>query len=515
MYPGSHAVTIPDKPALIMGGSGEVITYRQLDQRSNQLAHLWFEHGLRRGDHVAIFMENHPRYFEVVWAALRSGLYITTINSYLAADEVSYILRDSDCRSLITSPAKADVAAAALADAPNVSLALAVDGGVGTIQSYEKATVDLPVTNLADEPAGDMMLYSSGTTGRPKGICRPLRDGSIAEGQMIASLLGGVFGFTPDTVYLSPAPIYHSAPLGFSTGVQVLGGTVIMMEKFDPVTALALVERYRVTTSQWVPTMFTRLLKLPDDVRRSADISCLSVAVHAAAPCPVEVKQAMMDWWGPILWEYYAGTELNGFCLVKPDEWLRRPGTVGRPLIGEIHIVDENGLEAPTNQTGTIYFGGGPAYEYYKAPGKTSASRDPGGHGWTTIGDVGYLDDEGWLYLTDRKDFMIISGGVNIYPQEIENVLSLHPKVADMAVIGVPDPEMGEQVKAVVQPMEWSDAGPDLEIELIAYCRERLAHYKCPRTIDFDANLPRLPTGKLYKQQVKQRYLGASTPPMT
>ena len=259
----------------------------------------------------------------------------------------------------------------------------------GTIEAYEKATFEMPVINLGDEPAGDMMLYSSGTTGRPKGICRPLGDGSISEGQIISSLLSGVFGFTSDSVYLSPAPIYHSAPLGFSVGVQSLGGTAVMMEKFDPAEALALIERYQVTTSQWVPTMFNRLLKLPDDVRRSADISSLRVAVHAAAPCPVEVKQAMMDWWGPILWEYYAGTELNGFCLVKPDEWLRRPGTVGRPLIGEIHIVDEAGQEAPDKQTGTVYFGGGPTYEYYKAPDKTRASHDPGGHGWTTIGDVG------------------------------------------------------------------------------------------------------------------------------
>ena len=506
MYPGHHAQTRPDHPAVISEPSGEIVTYRQLDERSNQLAQLWHAHGMRRGDHVCVFMENHPRYFEVVWAALRSGLYLTTVNSYLTSEEVGYILSDSGARSLVTSAAKATVAQDALDQGAGVELALLVDGEMPGFESYEAATAEHPTTPLGDEPAGELMLYSSGTTGRPKGIKRPLSGTSIADGQLVGALLGGVFGVTPDTIYLSPAPIYHSAPLGFTLGMQSIGGTVVMLEKFDPLLALSAIERHRVTCSQWVPTMFTRMLKLPDDVRSRVDVSSLEVAIHAAAPCPVPVKQAMMDWWGPVLWEYYAGTELNGFCLVKPDEWLAHPGTVGRPLIGELHILDEDGKELPPGEAGTVYFGGGPAYEYHNDPGKTKEVQDPAGRGWTTLGDVGYVDEDGWLFLTDRKAFMIISGGVNIYPQETENVLTMHPKVADVAVVGVPNDEMGEEVKAVVQPVDWAEAGDDLAQELLAYCREHLAHYKSPRSIDFERELPRLPTGKLYKGKVRERY---------
>lgn len=506
MYPGAHALATPDKPALVVEPSGETITYRELNERSNQLAHLWRSHGLHPGDHVAVFMENHPRYLEVVWAALRSGLYLTTVNSYLTAEEVGYILDDSGARSVVTSPAKASVARASLEHAPGVELALVVDGGAPGLEGYEAAIASHPTNPLDDEPAGELMLYSSGTTGRPKGIKRPLSGRSIADGQLVGALLGGVFGVTPDTVYLSPAPIYHSAPLGFSLAIQSIGGTVVMLEKFDPALALSAIERHRVTCSQWVPTMFSRMLKLPPEHRSGADISSLEVAIHAAAPCPVPVKQAMLDWWGPVLWEYYAGTELNGFCLVKPEEWLAHPGTVGRPLIGELHILGDDGQELPPGEAGTVYFGGGPAYEYHNDPAKTKEVQDPGGRGWTTLGDVGYVDEDGWLFLTDRKAFMIISGGVNIYPQETENVLTMHPRVADVAVLGVPNDEMGEEVKAVVQPLDPADAGPELEQELLRYCREHLAHYKCPRTIDFEAELPRLPTGKLYKGKLRERY---------
>ncbi len=506
MYPATYADKDPDKPAVIMARSGTTVTYGELDERSTRLARVWRELGLRRGDHVAIFMENHPRFFEAAWAAMRSGLYVTTINSYLAPSEVAYILRDSGSRSFVTTPAKAAVALEALADAPGVELALVVDEDVEGLERYEDAIAEVSAEREPDEPAGDFMLYSSGTTGRPKGIKRPLRDAKATEGSLIGGLLGGMFGVTEDSVYLSPAPLYHSAPIGFTLGVHSLGGTVVVMEKFDPVEALALIERYGVTHSQWVPTMFVRMLKLDHSERTRYDLSSHRVAIHAAAPCPVTVKQEMLEWWGPIIWEYYAGTELNGFCLVGPEEWLAHPGTVGRPLIGEIHVVGEQGQELPTGEAGTIYFGGAPEYEYHNDPAKTADSKDPGGHGWTTLGDVGYVDDEGWVFLTDRKAFMIISGGVNIYPQETENVLVTHPKVADAAVLGVPDPEMGEQVKAVVQPMEWADAGPELERELIEFCRTKLAHYKCPRTIDFDRELPRLPTGKLYKNQLRDRY---------
>jgi len=506
VYPGVHAANTPDKPALIMAGSGETVTYAELDRRANQLARLWREHGLSPGDHVAIFSENQPRYLEVMWAALRSGLYITTINSYLSAEEVAYILEDSGTRSVVTTSAKAEVAAEALSAAPGVTLPLLIGDDDPHFESYADAIEAMSPERLDEEPAGELMLYSSGTTGRPKGIKRPLSGRSIEDGMMIAALLGGVFGMDAGTIYLSPAPLYHSAPIGFNLGVQSLGGTTVVMEKFDPEDALRLIEQYRVTHSQWVPTMFVRMLKLPQDKRTAYDLSAMQVAVHAAAPCPVEVKEQMMAWWGPVLWEYYAGTELNGFCLVKPGEWLQRPGTVGKPLIGEIHILDDEGNELPPGEAGTIYFGGGPPYEYHNDPDKTESSRDPGGHGWTTLGDVGYLDDDGWLFLTDRKAFMIISGGVNIYPQEIEDCLIMHPKVADVAVFGIPDDEMGEAVMAAVQPVEGVEPGSELEAELRIFTREHIAHYKCPKHVEFLDELPRLPTGKLYKRKLRDQY---------
>ncbi|MDY7101682.1 MAG: AMP-binding protein [Actinomycetota bacterium] len=506
MYPAVHAASTPDKPALIMGSSGEVVTYAELDQRSNQLARLWRDHGLGPGDHVAIFSENNARFLEVMWAALRSGLYITTVNSYLSAEEVAYILDDSGSRSLVTTTAKADVAAEALRDVPNVTLPLLIGDDDPRFESYVDAISTMPTDRLDEEPAGEMMLYSSGTTGRPKGIKRPLSGNTIDQGMMISSLLGGVFGMDADTVYLSPAPLYHSAPIGFNLGVQSLGGTTVIMEKYDPVEALRLIETHRASHSQWVPTMFVRMLKLPEDERRRYDVSSMQVAVHAAAPCPVEVKQQMMDWWGPVLYEYYAGTELNGFCLVKPEEWLERPGTVGKPLIGEIHILDEEGNELPPGEAGTIYFAGGPPYEYHNDPDKTESSKDPKGHGWTTLGDVGYLDEDGWLFLTDRKAFMIISGGVNIYPQEIEDCLVMHPKVADVAVFGIPDDEMGEQVLAAVQPAEGAEPGAELEAELRSFTREHIAGYKVPKRFEFLDELPRLPTGKLYKRKLRDQY---------
>ena len=506
MYPGVHATTTPDKPAVIMGASGAVVTYRQMDERSNQLARLWRDHGLRPGDHVAIFSENQPRYLEVMWAALRSGLYITTINSFLSAEEVAYILDDSGARSLVTSTAKANVAATALADAPKVTLPLLVGDDDTRFESYVDATSTMPTGRLDKEPAGEMMLYSSGTTGRPKGIKRPQSGKTIDEGMMIAGLLGGVFGMDADTVYLSPAPLYHSAPIGFNLGVQSLGGTTVLMESFEPLDALRLIEEHRASHSQWVPTMFVRMLKLDEEDRLRHDVSSMQVAVHAAAPCPIEVKRQMMDWWGPVLWEYYAGTELNGFCLVKPEEWLERPGTVGKPLIGEIHILDEEGKELPPGEAGTIYFAGGPPYEYHNAPEKTESSKDPGGHGWTTLGDVGYLDDDRWLFLTDRKAFMIISGGVNIYPQEIEDCLIMHPMVADVAVFGIPDDEMGERVMAAVQPADGVERGAKLEAELRSFAREHIAGYKVPKRYEFLDELPRLPTGKLYKRKLRDQY---------
>ncbi len=508
MYPGHWSGICPDKAAVIQTGSGESISYRELDDRSNQFAHFMWDLGLRRGDHISIFMENNLRYFEVVWAAFRSGLYLTTVNRYLTDEEAAYIIDNSESKVVVASNYLSEVAISLPGECPNVTSWLMVDGVVDGYESYEASIADYPAENLAEEPAGTFMLYSSGTTGRPKGIIRPLEDKLISEA---SELLGGLHSllwqFDDKTVYLSPAPLYHSAPLGFSIATQVLGGTAIMMPRFSELEALKAIQDYKVTHSQWVPTMFSRMLKLEESERIQFDLSSHKVAIHAAAPCPRQVKQKMFDWWGPILYEYYGGTELNGFTHVTPEAWIERPGTVGQSLLGVIHICDEDGIELPNGEAGLVYFElPEMPFAYLKDSAKTKDAQHPEHANWSALGDVGYVDDDGFLYLTDRATFMIISGGVNIYPQEIEDALVMHPKVADVAVIGVPNEEMGEEVKAVVQLVGGADADESLQEELMAYAREHIAHFKCPRSVDFEEKLPRLPTGKLYKRLLKDRY---------
>jgi len=509
MYPGHWGRVTPDKPAIIDAGSGEAVTHGELDERSTRLARLLQAGGLRPGDHIALFMENHPRYFEVVWAALRSGLVLTTVNRYLTAEEAGYIVDNSNSKALVTSRKLVEAAAGLLPLAPNCGLNLMVDGAADGFEPYEEALATSSAEPLDDEPLGDFMLYSSGTTGRPKGIHRPRPPSRAADGFPLASAIGGLFRFDDQTVYLSPAPLYHSAPLAFSICTQALGGTVVMMRSFDPVEALAAIERHRVTHSQWVPTMFTRMLKLPEEQRTGYDLSSHRVAIHAAAPCPRPIKEAMFEWWGPIIHEYYAGTELNGLTYAGPQDWLAHPGTVGRPVMGVLHICDEEGDEVPVGDVGIVYFEQPvPPFEYHKDPEQTKSSQNPRHPLWTTLNDVGRVDEDGFLYLTDRATFMIISGGVNIYPQEIEDCLVMHPAVEDVAVIGVPDDDLGEEVKAVVQARPGVETGPDLEKELIGWARERLSHFKCPRSVDFEEQLPRLPTGKLYKRLLRDRYWG-------
>jgi acyl-CoA synthetase (AMP-forming)/AMP-acid ligase II len=510
-YPGIHARTRPDHPAIIMAGSGETLTYDQLDKRSNQLANLLRAQGLGVGDHIALFMENQIRFMEVAWAALRSGIYITAINSFLAPDEVSYIIDNSDARLVVSSRAKAEVASAIdPAATPGVERWLMTDGtpaadGGPAWESYEDALGQYPDTPIPDETPGLQMLYSSGTTGRPKGVKRPLpTDGIEVLDPRVATAFVNLYNYGPDMTYLSPAPLYHAAPFAFSVAVHRIGGTLVVMEKFDTKACLANIERFNVTHSQFVPTMFVRMLKLAEADRLASDLSSLKIAIHAAAPCPVEVKRQMIDWWGPIIVEYYAGSEGNGATFINSEEWLTHPGSVGRPGAGAIHICDDEGNELGPGEIGGVYFSGGRSYEYHKDPEKTEAAKLPGGK--TTLGDIGYMDEEGYLYLTDRKAHMIISGGVNIYPQEIEDALITHPKVADIAVFGVPDPEMGEQVKAVVQPADGVTGDDALAAELIEFARANIAHYKCPKSVDFEAELPRLPTGKLYKRLLRDRY---------
>jgi long-chain acyl-CoA synthetase len=505
-YIADHARAFPDKPAMIAASTGEAVTFRQMNDRSNRLAQYLHAQGLRRGDHVALLMENNLRFMEVVWATFRSGLYLTAVNRYLPAEEAAYVVGDCGAVAIITSYDRQGTAAELADQIPDCPHRLMVDGTIPGWISYEAAVAPFPAEPLAEEWMGDSMLYSSGTTGRPKGILRPLPQASPAEGFATRQQVNR-YGLSTQAVYLSPAPLYHAAPLGYVLSVLSWGGTVVMMERFDAEHALQLIERYRVTHSQWVPTMFVRMLKLPEAARRRYDLSSHKVAIHAAAPCPVDVKQQMIAWWGPILYEYYAGTEASGSTFITSEDWLAHPGSVGKAALGTLHICDEAGAEQPTGEAGTIYFERETlTFQYHNDPGKTRAAQHPAHPNWTTLGDVGYLDAEGYLYLTDRKAFMIISGGVNIYPQAIEDALILHPKVGDVAVFGVPHAEMGEAVKAVVEPASGVEPDEALRDELMAFARGKLAHYMAPRSLDFIEEMPRLPTGKLYKRLLKDKY---------
>jgi long-chain acyl-CoA synthetase len=512
MYPGQHAANRADRPALIMAASGETITYSELEARTNRLAHLLRANRLLRQDHYAIFMENHVRYVEACGAGERSGLYYTCVNSFLMPDEVGYILNNSESKLLITSQAKRDVALAAIRQCPNIALCLIVDGpGDGAaIRNLDEATAGFPDTPIVDEALGIAMLYSSGTTGRPKGIVRPLPNQPPSQPLPIYDFLQKLWSFREDLIYLSPAPLYHAAPhLGVNLTIR-MGGTAIIMERFDPMDFLRLVETRRVTHSQLVPTMFSRMLKLPADARACHDLSSMEIAIHAAAPCPVQVKQQMIDWWGPIIFEYYGMTEGMGLTACDSTEWLAHRGTVGRPVFGELHIFDDHMHPCPVGTNGTVWFRLGSSFEYFNDKPRTaevlSADATMG-----TAGDVGYVDADGYLYLTDRATFMINVGGVNIYPQESEDVLIIHPKVADAVVFGVPNDDLGEEVKAVVQLMPGVVSGPEIAAELIAFCGQHLARQKLPRSIDFEAELPRLPTGKLYKRILRDRYWANKT----
>ncbi len=507
MYAGKYAVECATRPAFIMAGTGESVSYAEYDARTNRLAHLLRAHGLKRLDHYAIFMENNNRYLESCGAGERSGLYYTCVNSYLTADELAYIVNNSESKALITSRARRDVAMQALAQCPGLELCLIVDGtgDDGPFVDFEQAVAVQPSTPIPDEALGTPMLYSSGTTGRPKGILRPLPENPPSKPLPLFDFLVKLWRYREDMTYLSPAPLYHSAPQAAVSLTIRNGGTAIIMEQFDPQAYLALIEKYKVTHSQLVPTMFSRLLKLPEAVRGHHDLSSLEIAIHAAAPCPAQVKEQMIAWWGPIIHEYYGATEGLGFTACDSAEWLAHRGSVGRVLLGDLHILDENMQPCPKGTPGEIWFKTATPFEYFNDPARTAQARSPDGT-MSTVGDVGYVDDDGFLYLTDRSTFMIISGGVNIYPQECENLLITHPKVADAAVFGVPNEDLGEEVKAVVQPIASVQPGPEFAAELMAFCARHLSRQKCPRSIDFTDELPRLPTGKLYKKALRDEY---------
>ena len=504
-HPSFHAEKTPDKPAYIMAETGETLTYAQLDRRSNQGAHLFVELGLKPGDHVAFLLENSLAFAEISWAAQRAGLIYTAISKYLKADEIAYIVRDCDAKVFITSPSGTHETHL-LADAPDAPLLYMTGAAAPGFVSWDVEVDAQPTTPVDNQFAGRDMLYSSGTTGRPKGVetqLTPVPHGTINP--LLKLLCVDMCGVNQDSVYLSPAPLYHAAPLRFTMTAAAMGATVVVMKSFDAEAYLACVEKYRATHSQLVPTMFVRLLKLAPETRAKYDISSLRGAVHAAAPCPVEVKQQMIDWWGPVLVEYYAGTEGNGVTIINSKEWLQHKGSVGRAYVGKLRIVnEETGAMQPPGVDGVVYFDGGPQFVYRHDPAKTKSAYTK--DGWSTLGDIGHLDADGYLYLTDRKAHMIICGGVNVYPQETEDVLIGHPAVLDAAVFGVPNEDLGEEVKAVVQLRDPSAASPALATELIAYCRARQSAIKAPRSVEFEAELPRTPTGKLLKRVLRDRY---------
>jgi acyl-CoA synthetase (AMP-forming)/AMP-acid ligase II len=506
MHPREHAAADPGKAAIVMAASGDVVTYGELVERADRCAQLFRSLGLREGDSIALCLENHPCYFEVCWAAHNAGLYYTPISSRLKTEEIAYIARDCGARALVTSAAMAAVVAG-LPERLGARCPVFIIGAGSEHSgclSYEAAVGAMPPQAVEEGGQGAAMMYSSGTTGVPKGIRHPLPGIPVQALAPLPQRLCDLYAFDAATVYLSPAPLYHAAPLKFSLAVLAAGGTVIVMEKFDAAAALACIDRWHVTHSQWVPTMFVRMLRLPPEVRQRFNLGSHRVAIHSAAPCPVDVKEHMIEWWGPIIYEYYSGSESIGLCAIDSQEWLRHKGSVGRAQRGTVHIVSESGEELPAGATGLVYFETATVLRYHNDADKTARAHNS--RGWATMGDIGYLDADGYLYLTDRRDFVIISGGVNIYPQEVENLLNGHPKVDDVAVFGVPNAEFGEEVKAVVVPRRRSDAGPELAQELIDFCRSHIAHLKCPKSIDFADQLPREPTGKLMKKGLRERY---------
>jgi fatty-acyl-CoA synthase len=499
-FPGAFRERLADKPAAIMAGSGEALTYAELDARANQGARMFAALGAEPGRHVAFCLENRLELVWLQWAAHYAGLYYTFISTRLTGEEIAYIVDDCQARVLVVSAKTAPAALAELGDGVQV---LSVDAGVEGAQELAglmEAVSDAP---LPDAVEGSDMLYSSGTTGRPKGIKPELSGEPLGSTCVIADLGTAFFGMGEDSVYLSPAPYYHAAPCRWVQGFTAVGATAVIMERFDAEEALRAIERYGVSHSQWVPTMFLRMLRLPDEVRARHSLSTHRVAIHAAAPCPVEVKQAMIDWWGPILYEYYSGTEGAGMCMCDSEGWRTHPGSVGKAIFGEPHVLDDDGRELPVGEEGLIYFSGGQQFEYHGDPEKTAGVYRGD---MATLGDVGRLDEDGYLYLTDRKSNMIISGGVNIYPQEAENVLLTHPKVFDVAVIGVPHPDFGEEVRAVVQLADGVDGTDAVAQELLAACRSRLSSIKCPRSVEFRDDLPREPNGKLLKRKIRDEY---------
>lgn len=508
MHPRIHAAERPQLPALIDAATGQTIAYAELELRANRAAHALRALGAEAGTVVVLLCDNRAEFFDIFWGAQRSGVMLVPASTRLTPGELEYIVNDSGASLVLVSDKYAETARglAALKPAMPGLAAIVTIGPVAGFSDWNALTAEQPAGPIPDESAGGRMAYSSGTTGRPKGIRPAPVEGPVVQPHALSRLFIPLYRLDAETVYLSPAPLYHAAPMGWTTAVQSVGGTVVLLDRFQPEAFLAAIEQYRVTHTQVVPTMFNRLLALPEEQRRRHDLSSLKAVVHAAAPCPVPIKQAMIDWLGPVIEEYYSGTEGAGFTAITSAEWLAHPGSVGRSLSGAIHICDDDGHELPVGKTGAVYFETVRPFVYHNDPEKTARARNPLNPAWSTFGDVGRVDAEGYLYLSDRKDFMIISGGVNIYPQEVENLLVTHPEIDDAAVFGVPHADFGEEVKAVVQPRDWARATPAFAAELLDFCRAQLADVKCPRSVDFEQQLPRTETGKLFKKELKARY---------
>jgi long-chain acyl-CoA synthetase len=491
-----HAARVPTRPALIT--DTETVTYGELNERANRLARAFRRRGVRRGDAVALLCSNRPEFVEVLLATQRAGLRLTTVNWHLTAEEAGYIVDDCEANVFVAEARFGAVALDAAVAAPRVTVRLAVGGQIDGFEDLAAAAAAETGDDLTDPVLGSQMLYTSGTTGRPKGVYRD-------ESTLSTAVTLARAAYRDGNVHLLTGPLYHAAPLLFSLNAPLIAGVpVVMMPSWDPEEALRLIERHGVTHTHMVPTMFHQLLALPDDVRTRYNVSSLRNVLHGAAPCPVGVKRRLIEWLGPVVNEYYAATEGLG-TWVDAHTWLRKPGTVGKPVPDDQVIVgDENGKPLPSGEVGLVWFKASEVpFEYYKDRAKTESSyRDRD----FTLGDMGYVDDEGFLFLTDRSANLIISGGVNIYPAEVDAVLLDHAAVADAAVVGVPDDEWGESVLAVVEPRSDVLPSPELAEELVTFCRDRLAHFKCPRRVEFVDRLPRQDNGKIYKRQLRDRY---------
>ncbi len=512
-HPSFHARTNPDGLAMVLADTGESLTYRELDEESNRFAQLLRSLGLKPGDRIAVMMRNSPDFSQVYWGTTRCGLFVTLLSTHLKPAEAAYIIGDSGARVLVLSASLGETPRALAAGRaeliPTVEhIFHAGDEPIAGAKPLAEAMAAMPPSPVPDEISGFHMIYSSGTTGRPKGIVLPFTPGPIDEFNALEGGSAELMKEFDPLVMLNAGPLYHGMPLSCMVVPQRLGGTNVTMRKFDAEGVLAAIEKYKVNNAHFVPTMFVRMLALPEEVRRKYDLSSLKQVTHAAAPCPVGIKRQMIDWLGPIIFEYYASTEGVGVTGISSEEWLRKPGSVGKPAMGPIHICDEEGNVLPPDEAGLIYFEvpQGRDVSYLNDPEKARRARHPRHDNWFTVGDIGRLDADGYLFLTDRKDFMIISGGVNIYPQAIEDCLIMHPRVLDVAVIGVPDAEYGEQVKAVVQPRDWAEAGPELEAELRDWVSTRISKVTQPRSYEFVEELPRIPSGKLAKHELRKIY---------